>query len=289
MRSHRTGITEEDDGKMTEMISFDADKCTKCGICLEVCPMGIIFRDGDKPPFIPGELLSRCIKCGHCESYCPTGAVATGFEGYLPADKRVTPRFLAPDDLKVHMLSRRTARVFMDKPVEREKIEEIMDSVRYAPSGGNNQPVKWFFVSGREKVHRIAANVAAWMASVDEKDQDSQFAEILGKIAGAFHEGKDMITRGAHQLVLTAVPKDNPWAETDAVIAMTWFEILCQAWGIGTCWLGMIKMPATDDPSVIGHLGIPDGYELGYAMVLGYPKYKVRSIPKRNAPDITWL
>jgi hypothetical protein len=51
----------------------------------------------------------------------------------------------------------------------------------------------------------------------------------------------------------------------------------------------MIKMPATDDPSVIGHLGIPDGYELGYAMVLGYPKYKVRSIPKRNAPDITWL
>jgi len=43
--------------------------CIDCGICVQVCPVGIDIRDGLQYP---------CINCGLCIAACPTGAL--GFE-----------------------------------------------------------------------------------------------------------------------------------------------------------------------------------------------------------------
>ena len=46
----------------------DMDKCTKCGICAKVCPLGSIsFEDFSEVPGI-------CIKCQACVVKCPEGA-----------------------------------------------------------------------------------------------------------------------------------------------------------------------------------------------------------------------
>ena len=55
----------------------DMDKCTQCGLCLEVCPMGAIDpADVSKVPGI-------CIKCGACEKKCPVHAKYYEDTGYL--------------------------------------------------------------------------------------------------------------------------------------------------------------------------------------------------------------
>ncbi len=46
----------------------DLSKCTQCGTCVEVCPMGSI--DPADVTSTPG----TCIKCQACLRYCPTGA-----------------------------------------------------------------------------------------------------------------------------------------------------------------------------------------------------------------------
>lgn len=53
------------------------DKCTNCGLCAEVCPMGSISREN------PAEVTGICIKCGACFKKCPVGAKYYDDEGYL--------------------------------------------------------------------------------------------------------------------------------------------------------------------------------------------------------------
>lgn len=51
------------------------DKCTRCGICAEICPTGAIPVD---KPYLTDD--SECIFCGACAKYCPEKARVMGNE-----------------------------------------------------------------------------------------------------------------------------------------------------------------------------------------------------------------
>jgi len=55
----------------------DTEKCTQCGLCAELCPMGSISREDVSQ--VPGV----CIKCCACVKKCPEGAKYYDDEGYL--------------------------------------------------------------------------------------------------------------------------------------------------------------------------------------------------------------
>ncbi len=50
--------------------SCDIKRCSHCGKCMEVCPMGSILSKDGIPQF-----EGICIKCQACRRYCPTGAI----------------------------------------------------------------------------------------------------------------------------------------------------------------------------------------------------------------------
>ena len=60
--------------------------------------------------------------------------------------------------------SRRSIRLFKDKPVEKEKIQGLIEIARYAPTAGNSQLVEWLVFSDRNTVKEFAklAAVRAW-------------------------------------------------------------------------------------------------------------------------------
>ena len=49
------------------------DRCSSCGVCAEVCPVGNIRLEGGRPSW-----QHRCEQCMACIHLCPTGAIQAG-------------------------------------------------------------------------------------------------------------------------------------------------------------------------------------------------------------------
>ncbi len=54
-------------------LKFDADKCTGCRRCIEVCPHGVFVMGEDKKATITDR--DRCMECGACKKNCAFGAI----------------------------------------------------------------------------------------------------------------------------------------------------------------------------------------------------------------------
>ena len=57
-------------------VTVDKEKCTGCGLCVEVCSVEAISLSPQKEIKIEKE---RCLECGACEDECPNGAITVRF------------------------------------------------------------------------------------------------------------------------------------------------------------------------------------------------------------------
>lgn len=53
-------------------LSLDEQRCTGCGMCIEVCPRGVFKMNGKKAMLVDKD---ACMECGACMKNCPFSAV----------------------------------------------------------------------------------------------------------------------------------------------------------------------------------------------------------------------
>lgn len=51
------------------------DRCTRCGICIQSCPLDPPAVDRTKKNTVPDYQYTRCIRCYCCQEVCPAGAI----------------------------------------------------------------------------------------------------------------------------------------------------------------------------------------------------------------------
>jgi len=269
-------------------ITIDPETCTGCGTCTEVCTMAIIEQQEEGSlPQLKKEKAATCISCGQCEVYCPTGAitqdspVAGSRAGAGPA---ATGEIL-PGPLGTFMKSRRSIRKYRPDPVPKETIEAILDIARYAPSAMNGQPVGWLVISGTE-VQKVAGLTVDYMRELVKTDHP--LSAYAPRFIAGWDSGTDVICHRAPHLLVAHIPSDNPMASNDAIIALTHVDIAAPAFGLGTCWAGLVAMASFSYQPLKDFLALPKGRSPAYAMMLGYPKYKPHQIPDRKPLQVTW-
>lgn len=230
-----------------------------------------------------------CLNCGHCEAICPAGAVRVESGDMYSRDLEENLPEITSGQVRRFQTSRRSTRRYREEPVQKAVIEEILDTAAYAPSAGNRHPVRWIIISDPERIAGIAESAFSTRYEAVQENPDLWFAPYAEWAERAYENGEDPICRHAPHLAVAAVPEGNPFGITDAVIALTHFEIATHSYGIGTCWAGMVQLTAQESGHLRDLLGVPQGYRSGYVMMFGYPEFPISRTPRRKSANVTWV
>ncbi|OPX59368.1 MAG: nitroreductase A [Methanomassiliicoccales archaeon PtaB.Bin134] len=150
--------------------------------------------------------------------------------------------------------TRRSVRRYLDTPVEKEKIQTLLEAAIRAPSAMNKQC--WRFVA------------------ITDKETIAGLAKCQVMINGWIKDVPAVI-------VVCADPKDSadqnglPYYMWDAALAMHNLVLAATDAGLGTCYLAAYK-----EDKVKELLGIPENYRVLCMTPLGYPTEK-RSIGEK--------
>ncbi len=271
------------------LFTIDEKKCKRDGICVAECPMKIIeMKDARSTPVPTTDAAERCIKCGHCVAVCPHGAFTHTMmkAGDFPLMRKEWA--LSPEQAEHFLRSRRSVRTYQDKPIEREKMQKLIEIARYAPTGSNSQLVSWLAINSRPEVARLAGTVADMMRELVKAKNPFAISYRLDRTVTAWEKGTDLIARGAPALVVAHGPKEYGLAHIDCASALAYLDLAAPSLGLGTCWAGFFMLAYLQWPPLQQALAIPEGHVAQGIMMVGYPKYKYHCLVPRNPPKIEW-
>jgi hypothetical protein len=94
-----------------------------------------------------------------------------------------------------------------------------------------------------------------------------------------------VLFRGAPHLLVASVSDKAVSPLQDCMIALSYFELLAQANGVGTVWDGLAKIAISDlVPESQARLGLPADHTLGYCIAFGRPAVQyARTVQHRGA------
>ncbi len=154
---------------------------------------------------------------------------------------------------------RRSIRQFQDTPVERDKIDRLVEAALRSPSSMGSNP--WDFVV------------------VTEKD-------LLGKLSKAKQHGSSFLSGAPLAIVVCGDPsKSTVWIE-DCSIAAIFLHLAAHSMGLGSCWIQirdrMHSDAKTSEAYISELLGLPEGLRIEAMVAIGYPDQEKPPHPKEG-------
>lgn len=261
--------------------TVDKSKCIKCGRCINTCS-GMVLEAGKDgcPEMKPFERFGwrGCWRCQHCLAVCPTGAIS--IFGKKPEDSLLPPPFEMGDYMARLVVNRRSCRRYLDKNVDPEIITKILSAMASAPTGGNSCGVEYTVIDDKDRVRQI------WEVAYTKMDADAK-RHIYTHSFSDFYYGKmkesektvrkgDLLFCGAPHLFIAHERCAGKWAEdskVNCVIATAYFELLCNAYGLGTAILSYPAEVLNElAPKAREMLNIPRDHYTGLIVGFGYPE-----------------
>ena len=157
------------------------------------------------------------------------------------------------------ILTRRSTRKFLCKPIPEEEMELIVQAALHAPSAKGLQTWQFTVVKNREKIQELASVIRT----------------VLNR------EGYDMYQ--PEVLVIPSNDRESPFGREDNACAMENIFLAAHSMGIGSVWINQLQ-GICDDPAVrqvLSSLGIPQGHVVYGMAALGYAD-DVKAEKKRN-------
>ncbi len=268
---------------------IDTENCDRDGRCVKSCPGKVIQLDPEtKFPIPTSDYEAHCLVCGHCVAVCKSGAFvmdSVNPESCPPIQEDLN---ISAQQAEQFIRSRRSIRNFKQKPVEKDKLEKLLEMACYAPSAKNSQPWNWTVVQDPKEVGRLAAMVVDWMGTVIEQYPEEAEARGFNRVVSAWDAGEERICRGAPHVIVCHGDKDYVMGAEDGALALGYLELYAPVLGLGACWGGYFYSAVNRHPPLFKALELPEGHRAFGAIMVGYPQLKYQRLPVRNAPRVSW-
>ena len=157
--------------------------------------------------------------------------------------------------------NRKSTKKFTGQPVEKEKVEAVVEAGTWAPTGMNRQAPIILAVTNPEVRDAIS----------------KENAKILGK------EGIDPFY-GAPVILVVLADKNVPTHVYDGSVVMENMLLAADALDLGACWIHRAKEEFDSDfgKDLLKQLGIEGEYEGIGHVALGYPGGEFHSKPRKD-------
>ena len=262
------------------MINIKKEKCIGCGACVKDClGKAIKLIDGK------ADYVRNCMHCGHCVAICPVGAVS--IPGYDMEDVEEYEKdtfTVQPENFLRAVKFRRSIRNFKDEPIEREKMERILDVGRYTPTAKNRQECRFILV--QNQLEEFKELVWKEMPKIVEKlkTDNPEYARVfeLFYLRHQKDPGEDVFFFNSTSFLVIA--SENP---LDGGLAAANIENMAVAEGAGVLYNGYMMRVIKASDTLQEWLGITDT-PVSCCMLLGYPAVTYRRTAPRKKKNIEW-
>lgn len=213
--------------------------------------------------------------------------------GHLP-----TAGGLAETDLVAAMRHTPGCREYLDAQVEDAVLHRVLDSARFAPSGGNRQG--WRVAVVRDEATKRALRdlyLAPWMRYVREHygTDDSMSDDRKRRVEEATRMAESMHEVPVHLLVwldMSVVAVTDATANRPSVVAggsvfpfIQNVQLAARAEGLGT---RITTLLSEEESSVRELVAAPEGWALAALLLVGWPERLPKKLSRQPVESFTW-
>jgi nitroreductase len=249
----------------------------------------------------------RCVSCGQCVAICTQGALHHDKfqkENIRPIHRENIP---SNDHLIELLKSRRSIRAFIDKTVEKQVLETVIDGARFAPSTNNLQSTQFLIVQNREVLDQISELTIRYLQStlknlrnpllrslfcLIKKQQAESLLQKLPDFAtviNAYAQGRNLILYNAPVLLFFHADTRIGYGDVNASLAVENATLLAYSLGLGSFYAGYVVAASQQQEHIPRLLHLPKTHQIYGCLALGYPKLSFSSWVEKHPPNITWL
>jgi len=290
-----------------EIVWIDEDRCTLCDLCIPVCVRRILEKQEGTVRVTDS---TQCILCGHCKAICTEDAPqlpSLNTEEFVPVPRQED--LPQPEQLMALFRSRRSIRIFQEKTVEKEKLERIIQAGRFAPTGGNRQPIQYVVLHSAERIQTIrtmaiealvdqAKKIESAIERSRERDEPLPVKYQLRQFyAPRWREMADLQKQGIDRLFFHAPaliichfsPLESATPDADPGLSAMQMILMAEALKLGTCFCGFLVFAIEESPELRRALQIPKDHRVPLSFMAGYPDVTFSRLVSRKPARVHWL
>ena len=190
------------------------------------------------------------------------------------------------------ILTRRSTRKYLDKEASQELLGKIIETGKYAPSGGNSQSNHFIVIQNKQIIDRLVKMVERAFSQMEITE--NMYRSLQNSI-NLSKKGGYVFCYNAPVLIIAANKKDYGNNQVGCALALENMMLEANELDLGSCYINQLKWLNEDQKilSYLQSLGMNEDERVYGSLIVGYPDTNdgkpLRKALPRKGNEVTWL